>query len=532
MANKDFFDKEYDKLESTDKQKASDEQFRQWSSAQPPHSEKANNRKPLYISLICLGLVLCIVLGWLLCTIFTDISGGGTEEKILGEVLSVLDNEYYRKVDDTAMWNGIEDAGTALLQTAGDQFSRLMSPATYYMYNNPQSDVGGNSGGVFGMSFQIAEGIGLYVSSITVNSNAYGALQAGDLVVKLTDINSGYGVTVNGVTYTQIVTSDVSSKLMQQLLAGIDSATFSVLRSGDIESFSIKRGEIDYPNHVYPYEFVEFYFNDNLTNISTEPIGGAATCTKDERLLSKLAELPDTGYIRIDQFMNTAKSDGSSADAVSEFTAVMNIFRQSGLKHLILDLKGNPGGRVDFVSKIAGMLITDSKLSSVQQSGVTNRNGETLITYLQIRNGATQKYYAPAHYEYYFGEASSKPSIVVWTDENSASASELLTGALRDYGTAVQMGTTTYGKGIAQTVKELDYQGTFVMNGQTITERWAVYYTVAQYFSPVNNINIHGTGYTPEDPYNGLDTYEKLWNATINYFKTPAGSGGGTLANK
>ena len=71
------------------------------------------------------------------------------------------------------------------------------------------------------------------------------------------------------------------------------------------------------------------------------------------------------------------------------------------------------------------------------------------------------------------------------------------------------------------------------MDGQEITYPWAVYYTVAEYFSPVTNTNIQGVGYTPDEIYNGLDTYDKLWTATENYFKNVSnGSGGGILASK
>ena len=215
-------------------------------------------------------------------------------------------------------------------------------------------------------------------------------------------------------------------------------------------------------------------------------------------------------------------TDTGKTTAASEFEQVMNLFVQRGLRYLILDLKGNPGGDVGYVSEIAGRLITDSRLTASQQNAVRKGDGELLITTLTTRNMGSLDYTAKSHYEEYFGALTSKPNIVVWTDGGSASASELLTGALTDYGTAVQMGTTTYGKGIAQTIKELqNYQGTFELNGEKITYCWAVYYTVAEYFSPVTNTNIHGKGYTPKAPYNGLDTYDELWTATENYFKSP-----------
>lgn len=527
MANKDFFDEEYDKIESRQVKEQS-EKNSDWYSRQPEQVKQSNNNKPLYITLICIGLVLCIILGWLLCAIF----GGGRsiEERLLSEVLQVIDNDYYQKVSDAKLWKGIEDAGTALLQTAGDRYSRLMSPATHYSYRNPQSSMG-SPNGVFGMTFQIVEGVGLYVASVTTNSNAYGVLEEGDLIVKLSDINDGQGVKIGDVSYNEVNVGDHSAFLIQQIVKDTDSASFSVLRNGEIFVCKIVRGIIDYVNTDYPFEFVEFYFGEDCTNVSlTHGTSGPQTSTKEHRLLNRLADIPNAGYVRIVEFMDTYTDSGKTT-AADEFEKVMDLFKQRGLKYLILDLKGNPGGDVGYVSDIAGMLITDSKLSPVQQRNLRS-DGELLITTLKSRGMGSWQYTAEARYEHYFGEATEKPSIVVWTDGGSASASELLTGALTDYGTAVQMGTTTYGKGIAQTIKELtDYKGTFVVDGEEVTYCWAVYFTVAEYFSPVTNTNIHGIGYTPDKAYDGLSTYDELWTATINYFKgVNSGSQGGTLA--
>lgn len=540
MANKDFFDEEFDKIES---KKAAEQAQKtdDWYGQQPVQNKQKNGNKPLYITLICLALVLCIVFGWVLCTVF----GGGrsAEERLLSEVLSVLNDEYYQKVSDARVWQGIEDAGTALLQTAGDRFSRLMSPATYYSYDHPQSSIGSDNG-VFGMSFQIVEGLGLYVSSVMTNSNAYGLLEEGDLIVKMSNINNGQGATVDSVKFNEINISDLSYELIQAVLAVTNSAEFSILRDGEILRETIERGKLTYTNSDYPYEFIEFYFGDKCTNVSlTHSDKGPQTSVKEQRMLERISQIPDAGYVRIDQFMDTL-TDSGETDALSEFVKVMNLFKsevkdkdgnviKKPLKYLILDLKGNPGGRVDYVSGIAGMLITDSKLTAAQQKSLRNRDGELLITTLQSRGMGSWDYTASPSYEQYFGQLSDNPAIVVWTDGGSASASELLTGALRDYGTAVQMGTTTYGKGIAQTVKELkDYKGTFTVDGKSVTYPWAVYYTVAEYFSPVTHTNIQGLGYTPETQYNGLDTYDKLWNATIKYFNTASGGSGGILAGK
>ena len=110
----------------------------------------------------------------------------------------------------------------------------------------------------------------------------------------------------------------------------------------------------------------------------------------------------------------------------------------------------------------------------------------------------------------------------MWTDGNSASASELVTGALKDYGAAVQMGTCTYGKGIAQTIETLNrYKQTFIVNGTSVTMPWAVYFTVDKYYTPADSNfsnNLHGKGLTPGAEFNNLVTYGELWTAACNYW--------------
>lgn len=546
MANKDFFDEEFDKIEQSSVGSHSDEfstrsrfedsrgdngNFDNWSGYQPTKVEQAKSKKPLYIVLLCLALVLCIALGWFLCAIFGSLGSSSKQERLLLDVLDVLKNDYYKQVPQEKLWQAVEAAGTALLQTGGDQFSRLMSPQTYYNYMNPTSSVVSTGNGVFGMSFQFVDGVGLYVSSIVVNSSAYGALREGDIIVKLSQLKNvlGQSVNIQGQIFEEIVPSQWEQNSFTTILANVHSALFHVLRDGEIVQYSLTRSNLQFANPEYPFEFVEFYFGDDCTNVSVTK-GNANTCVKDERLLGELSKLKDTGYIRIDQFMDTYNENGVKLQADVEFRQALTLFKSRGLKRLILDLKGNPGGSVDYVSSIAGMLVTDAKLNDKQRQKVTSSDG-LLITTLQPRAGSPYVYSRESTYDLYFDAPTDKPDIVVWTDAGSASASELLTGALRDYGTAVQMGTTTYGKGIAQTCIPLsDYTGTVITNlGQKTTGHWAIYFTIAEYFSPVTTTNIHGKGYTPQAEYDNLDTYEKLWDATIKYFNS-ANVGGGIQA--
>lgn len=542
---KDFFDEEYE--QKVQQENESKQAMDSWYNRPAPEQAKTNKSKPLYIVLMSVALVLCFALGWLLCYVFQGVGKTAADEggDILNTVIDYLQNNYYKDIPEEQWTKAIELSGTALMQYAGDRFSQLMSPQTYYDFVYPTSTVVSN-GEVFGLSMSIKEGVGMYVSSVVANSSAYGKFFAGDIILQLTDI-VGYGGTpsIEGsggqvVKFNQINLGEWASTTIQAVLNQVKKATFHVLRwvDGDdgaryeIKEIELQRSRITPVSAQYNYTFIEFYFDSEHRNISVPSqkdtqgnyvVTEGEYTTYQERNLDKLP--PQTGYIRIDQFMDYVQSDASgdvvTVSAAQEFKTVMNLFKSLGLKHLVLDLKGNPGGNVTYVTEIAGMLVTDAKLTAEQRNKVTNKNNELLMTYLEIPKPATvrQNYYQQSSYYNYFDSISAKCDIVVWTDGNSASASELLTGTLRDYGTAVQMGTTTYGKGIAQTWQELPFKGKVKdLRGEIIDYPWAVYYTCASYYSPLGD-NIHGVGYTPEGSYNNLSNYADLWTATINYWK-------------
>ena len=541
---KDFFDEEYEKQIQQEEQRNTS--LDSWYNRPMPEQATTKRTKPLYIVLMCVALVLCIALGWVLGYVFQSLGKSSTADEgrdILNTVIDYLQNNYYKDIDDEQWTRAIELSGTVLMQYAGDRFSQLMSPQTYYDFNFPTSSVQ-SSDEVFGLSMSINEGIGLYVSSVTANSGAYGKFFPGDIILRLSDIVGYNGVpSIKGsdgvVEFEQINLGEWASTTIQAVLSQVKKATFHVLRlsgegnnaSYEVIPIELERSKITPVNSLYNYTFVEFYFDSENRNVSVPSkrdsqgnyvITEGEYTTYEERGLDKLPA--DTGYVRIDQFMDYIDygADGKlvTISASQEFETVMKLFRSLGLKHLVLDLKGNPGGNVSYVTQIAGMLVTDAKMTNEQRSKVRNSNNELLITYLEIPKPAKvrQNYYQASSYYSYFDPISDKCDIVVWTDGNSASASELLTGTLRDYGTAVQMGTTSYGKGIAQTWEELPFTGTVKnINGGTEEYHWAIYYTCASYYSPLGT-NIHGVGYTPEKAYNNLTSYNQLWNAAISYW--------------
>ncbi|AER67097.1 carboxyl-terminal protease [Thermovirga lienii DSM 17291] len=149
--------------------------------------------------------------------------------------------------------------------------------------------------------------------------------------------------------------------------------------------------------------------------------------------------LDDYGYIRIIQFNQRTKS---------EFSSALNDVIEKGAKGIVLDLRNNPGGLLDACISVADMLIDDGIIVSTR--GRFER--------------ANEVYYATP------GKMTDLP-IVVLVNEGSASASEILSGALKDHKRAIVMGKKTFGKGSVQTLFYLpDASGIFV--------------TIAKYYTP------------------------------------------------
>jgi len=167
----------------------------------------------------------------------------------------------------------------------------------------------------------------------------------------------------------------------------------------------------------------------------------------------------DLGYIKINSFDRKDKTDNSSTDTFDEFLSEMKYLNDKNIKKLVIDLRNNPGGDLDVVSAIADYFLP-----------------ECVITYTENKQGKKEYIYSD--------EECVDMEIVVLVNENSASASEILTGALKDWDKAEIVGTKTYGKGIVQTIFSLgDGSGMSV--------------TTSNYYPP-GGVCIHGIGIYPD----------------------------------
>lgn len=130
----------------------------------------------------------------------------------------------------------------------------------------------------------------------------------------------------------------------------------------------------------------------------------------------------DIAYIQIVEF------DKVTTD---QFTEALAVCKGSNMKGLILDLRGNPGGSLSVVCEIARKILP-----------------EGLIVYTEDKYGQKEEFTCD-------GKNELTVPMVVLVNGYSASASEILAGAIQDYGKGVLMGTTTFGKGIVQRVISL-----------------------------------------------------------------------------
>lgn len=158
------------------------------------------------------------------------------------------------------------------------------------------------------------------------------------------------------------------------------------------------------------------------------------------------------GYIQITEF-----------DEVTgpQFRSAIEDLDKQGMKGLVIDLRNNPGGLLDTVCDMLDRMLP-----------------EGLIVYTEDKNGTrTEEKKSTAE------ESFNKP-LVVMINGNSASASEVFAGAIQDYGVGTILGTTSFGKGIVQSVIPL-------------SDGSGVKVTVSKYYTPKGR-NIHGIGIEPD----------------------------------
>lgn len=157
------------------------------------------------------------------------------------------------------------------------------------------------------------------------------------------------------------------------------------------------------------------------------------------------------GYISVSAFETVTKK---------QFKSAVDCLEKKNEKGLIIDLRDNGGGLLDTALDMLDHILP-----------------KKLVVYTKDKNGVAEEYYTN-------DDKEIKIPIVILVNGNSASASEVFCGALRDYGKAKLLGTKTFGKGIVQS--------SFAFRDGT-----GLKFTTSKYYTP-KGINIHGTGFEPD----------------------------------
>lgn len=311
-------------------------------------------------------------------------------------------NQQYDKVEDILNYINLKYVDTInradLMDKTIDKMLNNLDPHSVYIPAQDLSEVNesleGNFQGV-GIEFFIVQDTVTVVTAIPGGPSELVGIKAGDRIIKIND---------SIVAGVKIKDTDIKKKLRgpkdTQVKVGI-------LRSGkkDLVNFDITRNTI-------PLYSVDAAYMIN----------------------------PTVGYIKINNFSSTTHQ---------EFVEKLGELKEKGMKELVIDLRGNPGGYLQAATAIADELIS----------------GEKLLVYTKGKAYDRQDYNArrPGAFE------QGKVSVLI--DQGSASASEILAGAIQDWDRGVIIGRTSFGKGLVQEQYDL-------------RDGSALRLTVARYYTP------------------------------------------------
>ena len=371
------------------------------------------------------------------CFIYTNTFALTKNESIIPPELQKKLEEVYGKIKSDYV-DSIDDK--KLMEGAINGLVTNLDPHSSYLDIDAQKDFTAATSGEFsgvGIDTGMEDGLVRVVSPIE-DSPAYKAgLKTGDLVFEID------GKNVKGMTLSEAINKIRGPKGTTVKLSVLRKKTATPL------SFSIVRETIKNPS-------IKF-------KLSTQ----------------------DYPYLRITQFQeNTGVDLAKNLKLISEKN-------KGPLKGLVIDLRNNPGGMVSSAVAVAAAFLEKDKLI-VYSDGKTNNAKMKLFAnpYNYVEGGEKNDYFKDISEEY------KKIPIVVLVNNGSASAAEIVAGALQDHKRAVILGTQTFGKG---TIQQL-----FPLKSGS-----AIKITIAKYYTP-NGKSIQAKGILPdyitEDPSDLSDT--------------------------
>lgn len=280
--------------------------------------------------------------------------------------------------------------------------------------------------------------------------------------------------------YTEYYTEEELNALMEQsqgvyygigAYVSIDSDTSLIRVSGIIDHSPAQDSDLRPNDLIYEISGVSTFGmsltdavalikGEEGTDVTLRVIREGETDYLDIILTRRKVETPtvkfsmeesDIAYIQVTEF------DDVTTD---QFAEALAMAKGSKAKGILLDLRANPGGNLSTVVEMCRMILP-----------------EGMIVYTEDKKGKRSEYTCD-------GSHKLELPLVVLIDMNSASAAEIMAGAIKDYGIGTLVGTTTFGKGIVQQI-------------MPFKDGSAVKMTISAYYTPKGN-NIHGIGIEPD----------------------------------
>lgn len=359
------------------------------------------NRKNFWQGALCGALAMLLVAGLVSCGLSTGSASGVVSsdvKKKLSAIKGLIDESYIHEVDEDALEQGIYEG----------YVSGLDDPYSVYYDEEDTKDLMETTEGEYeGIGAVMTQDRDTGVITLTHVYEDSPAMKAGlkddDILYKVEDEE------VTGKDLNEVVShirGEGGTKVNMTVLRGAENDEVEV---------TVTRGKIE-------VETVE----------------------------TKMLE-DHIGYLAVSEF------DSVTYDQYEEG---LKELEDKGMKGLVVDLRGNPGGNLQTVCDILDLMLP-----------------EGLIVYTKDKDGNREDQNSDEEHQFTL-------PLTVLVDGNSASASEIYAGAIQDYGLGKIVGTTTYGKGVVQKLYDLK-DGTCLK------------LTVAEYFTPKGR-NIDGKGITPD----------------------------------
>ncbi len=332
-------------------------------------------------------------------------------EAKINKIYNLLDKNFLFEMSDEKLREGMY---AGLMSALEDPYSNYYTEEAYQSFNESSEGV------YYGIGVSVSQNVKtgvITVVQVFKNAPSYEAgLLRGDIIYAINDTQ------VTGMDLNQAVT----------MIRGSEGSTvkLTIVREGenDYLDFDVERRQVE-------RETVSYEMLDN-----------------------------QMGYILVSEF------DEITVKQFYEGIAQLSV---DGMKGLIIDLRNNPGGRMDVVLNMLDLILP-----------------EGLLIYTEDKDGTRGS-------EYYSDSTSVlNVPLAVLVNEQSASASEIFAGDIQDFGVGTLVGTTTFGKGIVQTVYPLG-------------DNTGIKVTVSKYFTHAGR-NIHGTGITPDVEVELNEGLEKL----------------------